>query len=92
MSAASAPITRYTRRIAAKLEQAAQTEQSHLTLSGLVQMMGPTAHRLLLLVVSLFNMVPGPPVPEGVRGPRRAEIPGARPPIAPPAAGGARRA
>nr|WP_282567949.1 exopolysaccharide biosynthesis protein [Devosia oryzisoli] len=43
------------------MEQAAQTEQSHLTLSGLVQMMGPTAHRLLLLVVSLFNMVPGPP-------------------------------
>lgn len=58
---AAAPIERYTRRIAAKLQRAAQTDQSHLTLSGLVELMGPTAYRLLLLVVSLFNMIPGPP-------------------------------
>lgn len=61
MTAAIAPIERYTRRIAAKLQRAAETDQSHLTLSGLVDLMGPTAHRLLLLVVALFNMIPGPP-------------------------------
>ncbi|ODT69696.1 MAG: hypothetical protein ABS75_15610 [Pelagibacterium sp. SCN 63-23] len=56
-----APISRYTRRIASALRRAAEGEQSHLTLSGLVLLLGPTAHRLLLLVVSLFNMIPGPP-------------------------------
>jgi len=61
VTAAIAPIERYTRRIAAKLQRAAETDQSHLTLSGLVDLMGPTAHRLLLLVVALFNMIPGPP-------------------------------
>lgn len=61
MTAASVPITRYTRRIASALRRAAASEQKHLTLSGLVELLGPTAHRLLLLVVSLFNMIPGPP-------------------------------
>lgn len=61
MTAQTAPITRYTRRIAAKLRQASETDQSHLTLSRLVDLMGNRAHRLLLLVVALFNMVPGPP-------------------------------
>jgi hypothetical protein len=32
-----------------------------MTLSRLVELLGPRAHRLLLLVVSLFNMIPGPP-------------------------------
>jgi hypothetical protein len=58
---AVAPITRYTRRIASSLKRASEGEQSHLTLSGLVEILGPRAHRLLLLVVSLFNMIPGPP-------------------------------
>lgn len=61
MSEASAPITRYTRRIASALKRAADEDQSHLTLSRLVDILGPRAHRLLLLVVSLFNMIPGPP-------------------------------
>ncbi|MBB4050422.1 hypothetical protein GGR20_000040 [Devosia subaequoris] len=61
MSAREAPITRYTRRIAVSLRRAAEQDQSHLTLSRLVEILGPRAHRLLLLVVSLFNMIPGPP-------------------------------
>lgn len=61
MTARTAPITRYTRRIASALRRAGEGEQSHMTLSGLVVLLGPTAHRLLLLVVSLFNMIPGPP-------------------------------
>ena len=60
MTERNAPITRYTRRIATALRRAAEGG-THLTLSGLVAMLGPKAHRLLLLVVSLFNMVPGPP-------------------------------
>ena len=61
MTGQAAPITRYTRRIASALRRAAEGDQSHLTLSGLVDLLGPRAHRLLLLVVSLFNMIPGPP-------------------------------
>lgn len=61
MTQASAPITRYTRRISSALKRAADHDQSHLTLSRLVDILGPRAHRLLLLVVSLFNMIPGPP-------------------------------
>ena len=61
MTARSAPITRYTRRIASLLRRAAEQDQSHMTLSRLVELLGSRAHRLLLLVVSLFNMVPGPP-------------------------------
>lgn len=55
------PITRYTRRIASSLRRAADGDETHLTLTGLVELLGPRAHRLLLLVVSLFNMIPGPP-------------------------------
>lgn len=61
MTRGNAPITRYTRRIASALKRAAEEDQSHLTLSRLVDILGPRAHRLLLLVVSLFNMIPGPP-------------------------------
>jgi hypothetical protein len=56
-----APITRYMRRISRALERASHGDASHLTLSGLVDLMGSKAHRLLLLVVSLLNMIPGPP-------------------------------
>lgn len=55
------PILRYTRRISSSLKRAAEGEKSSLTLSRLVDMLGARAHRLLLLVVSLFNMIPGPP-------------------------------
>lgn len=57
---ARAPINRYARRIASALRRAAETG-THLTLMGLVQLLGPKAHRLLLLVAALFNMIPGPP-------------------------------
>ena len=61
MTERRAPITRYTRRIASSLKRAAEQDQSHMTLSRLVELLGARAHRLLLLVVSLFNMIPGPP-------------------------------
>lgn len=61
MTQRDAPITRYTRRISSALRRAAESDQSHVTLSGLVELLGARAHRLLLLVVSLFNMIPGPP-------------------------------
>ena len=61
MTRPTAPITRYMRRIANALRRAAEGDKDYLTLSGLVEIMGPRAHRLLLLVVSLFNMIPGPP-------------------------------
>ncbi|NGP17537.1 exopolysaccharide biosynthesis protein [Devosia aurantiaca] len=57
---ARAPINRYARRIASALRRAAETG-THLTLMGLVKLLGPKAHRLLLLVAALFNMIPGPP-------------------------------
>ncbi|UYO00107.1 MAG: exopolysaccharide biosynthesis protein [Devosia sp.] len=61
MTARPSPITRYARRISSALRRAADTDQSHLTLTGLIDLLGARAHRLLLLVVSLFNMLPGPP-------------------------------
>jgi hypothetical protein len=61
VSERSAPITRYAQRIASALRRAAEQDQSHMTLSRLVEVLGSRAHRLLLLVVSLFNMIPGPP-------------------------------
>jgi len=61
VSVGQKPITRYTQRIANLLRRAAEQNQSHLTLSQLVELLGPRSHRLLLLVVSLFNMIPGPP-------------------------------
>ncbi|MBJ3784213.1 exopolysaccharide biosynthesis protein [Devosia sediminis] len=61
MNRRGAPITRYTHRIASALRRAAEEDQSHMTLTRLVDVLGARAHRVLLLVVSLFNMIPGPP-------------------------------
>ena len=66
MTVRATPITRYARRIANALQRAALGRQSHVTLSELIALLGPRAHRLLLLVVSLFNMIPGPPGYGGV--------------------------
>jgi hypothetical protein len=60
VTASRAPIIRYASRIATALRRAAETG-THLTLSGLVELLGRKAHRLLLLVAALFNMIPGPP-------------------------------
>lgn len=60
MTARIVPIIRYSGRISSALKRAAD-KGTHLTLSGLVQLLGPKAHRLLLLVAALFNMIPGPP-------------------------------
>ena len=60
MTKRRAPIVRYTSRIATALRRAGEAD-SHLTLSGLIALLGVKAHRLLLLVAALFNMIPGPP-------------------------------
>ncbi|SMQ65351.1 Uncharacterized conserved protein [Devosia lucknowensis] len=61
MTERHSPINRYMRRIARSLRLAADHNQSHVTLDRLIELLGPKSHRLLLLVVSLFNMIPGPP-------------------------------
>lgn len=60
MTARRSPIVRYSSRVASALRQAGEAG-SHLTLADLIQLLGAKAHRLLLLVAALFNMIPGPP-------------------------------
>ncbi|MBF0678120.1 MAG: exopolysaccharide biosynthesis protein [Devosia sp.] len=62
MTARSAPITRHVNRIISVLRRiSAEGEASHLTFSDLITAMGPQAHRLLILMLTLLNMIPGPP-------------------------------
>jgi hypothetical protein len=62
VTASTAPVTRYTNRIVAVLRRvAADTDASHLTFNGLIEAMGLHAHRLLILMLTLLNMIPGPP-------------------------------
>ncbi|KKB11991.1 hypothetical protein VE25_09375 [Devosia geojensis] len=62
MTAPTAPVTRYTNRIVAVLRRvAADTDASHLTFDRLIEAMGQHAHRLLILMLTLLNMIPGPP-------------------------------
>lgn len=56
-----APATRYMRRIATSLRRLAEGDATRLTLAAFIDLMGPRAHRLLLLVLALLNMIPGPP-------------------------------
>jgi Uncharacterized ABC-type transport system, permease components len=56
-----APIIRYTNRIVAGLRRVAASDAPHLTFSRLVEVMGLHAHRLLILMLTLLNMIPGPP-------------------------------
>jgi hypothetical protein len=55
------PIVWYTNRIVGGLRAVAESGDAKLTFSGLIEAMGPGAHRLLILVLTLLNMIPGPP-------------------------------
>lgn len=55
------PITGYANRIVAGLRRVAQSDTPRLTFVRLIEVMGPKAHRLLILMLTLLNMIPGPP-------------------------------
>lgn len=55
------PVVRYTNRIVAGLKSIADSGDEKLTFSRLIEAMGPGAHRLLILMLTLLNMIPGPP-------------------------------
>ena len=55
------PITRHTGRIVTGLRRVAESEAPRLTFERLIEAMGPYSHRLLILVLTLLNMIPGPP-------------------------------
>jgi len=62
VTARSTPITRHVNRIITVLRRiSAEGEASHLTFADLIAAMGPQAHRLLILMLTLLNMIPGPP-------------------------------
>ncbi|ODT78512.1 MAG: hypothetical protein ABS76_23465 [Pelagibacterium sp. SCN 64-44] len=55
------PITRQINRIVAGLRRVAASETPRLTFHRLVETMGSHSHRLLILMLTLLNMIPGPP-------------------------------
>lgn len=55
------PIERYMARMVAALQRLARSDDPNLTFSRLIDVMGRGSHRLLILVFTLLNMVPGPP-------------------------------
>jgi hypothetical protein len=55
------PVVRYVNRIVSGLRVVAESDTDKLTFSGLIAAMGPGAHRLLILMLTLLNMIPGPP-------------------------------
>lgn len=55
------PITRHINRIIAGLRRVRQSDTPKLTFERLIETMGPYSHRLLILVLTLLNTVPGPP-------------------------------
>lgn len=55
------PITRHINRIVAGLRRVRQSDTPKLTFERLIETMGPYSHRLLILVLTLLNTVPGPP-------------------------------
>lgn len=61
MSRGTPPIVRYTNRIVAGLRTVAASGDDKLTFRRLIEAMGPGAHRLLILMLTLLNMIPGPP-------------------------------
>lgn len=62
------PIVRQTNRIVAGLKAVAASGDEKLTFRRLVEAMGPGAHRLLILMLTLLNMIPGPPGFGGIIG------------------------
>lgn len=61
MSRGTPPIVRYTNGIVAGLRTVAESGDEKLTFNRLIEAMGPGAHRLLILMLTLLNMIPGPP-------------------------------
>lgn len=61
MSRGTPPIVRYTNRIVGGLRTVSETGAEKLTFSNLIDVMGSGAHRLLILMLTLLNMIPGPP-------------------------------
>lgn len=61
MSRGAPPVVRYTNRIVAGLTSVAESGDDKLTFRRLIEAMGPGAHRLLILMLTLLNMIPGPP-------------------------------
>lgn len=61
MTGSRPPIVRYTRRIVTVLEAISASGDEKLTFDRLIEAMGPGAHRLLILMLTLLNMIPGPP-------------------------------
>lgn len=61
MSSGTPPILRHTNRIVAALRTVAESGSQKVTFRQLIEVMGPGAHRLLILMLTLLNMIPGPP-------------------------------
>lgn len=61
MSSGTPPILRHTNRIVAALRTVAESGSQKVTFRQLIAVMGPGAHRLLILMLTLLNMIPGPP-------------------------------
>jgi hypothetical protein len=55
------PITRQINRIVAGLRRVRESDAPKLTFHRLIETMGPYSHRLLILMLTLLNMIPGPP-------------------------------
>ncbi|WIY54247.1 exopolysaccharide biosynthesis protein [Devosia sp. YIM 151766] len=61
MTARYRPINHYTNRIVAGLRRVAESDAPQLTFARLIETMGDHSHRLLILMLTLLNMIPGPP-------------------------------
>lgn len=55
------PIVRYTNRIVIGLRTVAASGDEKLAFQRLIEAMGQGSHRLLILMLTLLNMIPGPP-------------------------------
>ncbi|MET0439934.1 MAG: exopolysaccharide biosynthesis protein, partial [Devosia sp.] len=61
MSRGTPPIVRHTNRIVVGLRTVAASGDEKLTFQRLIEAMGQGSHRLLILMLTLLNMIPGPP-------------------------------
>ncbi|MBO9587838.1 exopolysaccharide biosynthesis protein [Devosia sp.] len=61
MKRGTPPIVRYTNRIVIGLRTVAASGDEKLTFQRLIEAMGQGSHRLLILMLTLLNMIPGPP-------------------------------
>jgi len=55
------PIALYANRMVSALQALAASDDPNLTFSRLIDSLGRNSHRLLILLFSLLNMLPGPP-------------------------------